>query len=345
MSTLFVRSPYIIAITGTVGQVASVELKVWNNPSSAPGHPTRILTKPIPSANVTTVYFDISPYIREYIQPISFVEYGAVGTIENNEFANASIIVKLNETTEFISSFTCLKGFGYNDDGYNYNKSSAFTALTNGTYYTDETTCGSLYLDTQTDGLSYTATYTDIVTGASIGTFALSGSIKKIPYIHPSAFALGGNKLVITNPSAVVLGTYFFKTQCENRYTPINCDFINKFGVWQRLVFLKVSKTNIDVSGKEYNFMSGAVNYNILEAKTRELNINGKESIKVNTGFVPEEYSEVVKQLMLSETILLDNRPVRRKTNAMPLPSAVNQRNINYELDFVYANPLINVGI
>ena len=344
-NTIFIRSPYIIGVTGTAGQIAKVELKIWNSPSAAPATATRILSKPIPSATVTTVYFDISPYIREYVKPLSFTESAVVGTIANNEFANASIVVKLNETTEFINSFTCLKGFSYFQQGYNSAKTNPFSALEDGTYFIKDTTCGSIYFDTQTDGLNYTATYSNLSTGATIGTIVMNGSIKRVPYALPASFAQGGNKLVITNPSASVLGTFIFVTQCEQKYTPINCDYINKFGVWQRLVFFKVSKSTIDVKGSGYNFMSGAVNYSITDAKNKELNINGKESIKVNTGFVPESYSGVIKQLMLSETILLDNRPVRRMTNNMPLPTAVNQRNINYELVFDYANPIINSGI
>ena len=344
-TTLFVRSPYIIAVTGTVGQIASVQLKVWNSPASAPATPTRVLSKPIPSINVTTVYFDISPYIREFIEPISFSPSAVLGAIENNEFANASIVVRLNETLQFTNDYKCLKGFAYHEQGYNFAKTTPFSALNDGTYYVQDTTCGSLYFDTKTDGLNYTATYKNLTTGATIGTIVMNGGIKKIPYVLPAAFAQGGNKLVITNPTSSILGTFSFVTQCEIKYTPVNCDFINQFGVWQRLVFFKVNKTNIEVNGSVYNFMSGEMNYNIQEAKIKELNINGKESIKLNTGFVPEAYSVVIKQLMLSETILLDNRPVRRKSNSMPLPTSLVSKNINYELDFEYANSIINISV
>jgi hypothetical protein len=61
------RSPYIIEID-EAGQTGSkIELFLWNGSGSAPASPTYTLSKLIPSPTNTANYYNISPYIREYI--------------------------------------------------------------------------------------------------------------------------------------------------------------------------------------------------------------------------------------------------------------------------------------
>ena len=80
------------------------------------------------------------------------------------------------------------------------------------------------------------------------------------------------------------------------------------------------------------------------KAPKKLFNSNGTESIQVNTGWVPESYSEVIKQLTFSESIRLDGKPVNIKTKSIDLFKAINERNINYTIDFEYANHMISNG-
>ena len=52
-----------------------------------------------------------------------------------------------------------------------------------------------------------------------------------------------------------------------------------------------------------------------------------------------------MKQLMLSEKILLDDKPVIIETKSLELQKNINDRNINYKLSFKYANPTLNYNI
>ncbi len=69
------------------------------------------------------------------------------------------------------------------------------------------------------------------------------------------------------------------------------------------------------------------------------------DKISVNTGWVFESYSEVMKQLLLSEKILLDDKPVNVDTKSLELQKNINNRNINYNLSFKYSNPTLNYNI
>jgi hypothetical protein len=66
------------------------------------------------------------------------------------------------------------------------------------------------------------------------------------------------------------------------------------------------------------------------------------QSIRINTGWVDENNSELIQDLLLSETILLDLKPVTIKTDGTELKTSLNNKMINYEMEFDYSFDLIN---
>ena len=82
--------------------------------------------------------------------------------------------------------------------------------------------------------------------------------------------------------------------------------------------------------------------YNTSVGYNKFMNINGNASVKINTGWVEENNSEAIQQLMLSEVILLDNKPVKIKTKSIEKVKNINDKMINYSMEFDYANDIIN---
>ena len=53
----------------------------------------------------------------------------------------------------------------------------------------------------------------------------------------------------------------------------------------------KTSKERFSVTSNDYNLMqSDLVNYSVLEGQKKQFNVNGKESIKSNSGWVSDEF-------------------------------------------------------
>ena len=69
----------------------------------------------------------------------------------------------------------------------------------------------------------------------------------------------------------------------------------------------------------------------------KRYNTNYRNSITCNTGFVGEDYSEVMSQLLASERLVLDGKPVNVVTNSLQLQKHINDNTINYTIDFQYA--------
>jgi hypothetical protein len=88
--------------------------------------------------------------------------------------------------------------------------------------------------------------------------------------------------------------------------------------------------------------MPSQLDYSIYQAQTKSFNINGQQSVKLNTGWVDENYSDLITDLLLSETILLDGKPVELKTTSTELKTSLKDKMINYEIEFDYAFNFIN---
>ena len=343
---IFARSPYILTIN-EAGQTASmIQIFLWNgNTTPMPASPAYTLSKQIPSSSSPATYYDLSPYIRE------FINHNTLQTITTSNAPTPSAqwcwigIKTFKKTTGgFVQFGTTLtyrayEGYGNYTDGANPNLSRIHLDAGTYNYYLDGTgNYGHLTIENISGD---TIKYTNLVTGAnntsSLGTL----NVQDYPRVY-STYLSAGNKVEIINAGTTVW-TATFQPKAECKYTPIRCDFVNKYGAWQTEWFYKASNRAINVENTEYNLMPATYpSYDIQEGQRKVFNTNAKEQVKVNTDWVNESYSEVIRQLMLSERILLDKSPVKINTKSTELFKSINTHMINYQLDFEYAYDTIN---
>ena len=136
--------------------------------------------------------------------------------------------------------------------------------------------------------------------------------------------------------------------QCEPKYSPNKVTFINKFGVQQDLFFFKKSVEKMMTKRenyKSYNISNGS--FSRTEHTSRDYNVTSNESISLSSGFVPESYNEVFKQLLLSERVWITNEdnltyPVNIKTSNITYKTHLNDKLIEYTIDFEKSYNTIN---
>jgi hypothetical protein len=341
MPNIFARSPYLIRIAETGQQGSKVELFISNSTFST--NPQWVLTKLIPASNNLETLYDISNYIREYISfnAISTSGDSAV-TTPSAQLAN----VRVKRYKLVSGTYTLLDTIDYLAfDGYSYYEQGALYDL--GNYGLDQS--NYYYLNTKyagklraTVGAGFYAKYTNLVTTVQTTITMASANTYDLPRVR-TANQNDGNILEIFNASNVLQARYYFYPIEECKYTPITIDFVNKYGAWQREIFFKASNDSFAVENTEYNLLqSNVYNYNTLEGQRKTFNTNGKKSIKVNTGWVNESWKETLKQIMLSERILIDLYPAKLNTKSTELFKSINTRQINYSLDFELAYDTIN---
>ena len=91
-----------------------------------------------------------------------------------------------------------------------------------------------------------------------------------------------------------------------------------------------------------FTTVSSVTTYNALEGQRKVFNANGKKSIKVNTGWVAEAWKEVLKEIMLSERILINDKPAKINSKSTELFKHINTKQINYSLEFEFTYDAIN---
>jgi len=127
----------------------------------------------------------------------------------------------------------------------------------------------------------------------------------------------------------------------ECKYTPLLCSFISKKGGWENVYFMKAKEDSTSMKNTVYN-LTQDYNYNALIGQKKTFNTNGDDSIKCNTGWVDESMNIILKDLLFSQTILLDNKPVLIKNKSITYKNTLKDRLINYEMEFEYSFASIN---
>lgn len=354
---IYARSPYFVQISLNSGYGSKIELFLANGTSSLPSTATYTIVKDYNQGTGDTHSYNISNFIREYIENISY------STINNKNFVKVRV-KSYNQNSG--GSYTLLSTLDY----YGTN---GYTLYTQGVNYTDINNSCVILANPSIEhyynrALGTTPTF-DILVNSYIGdkleliltdlnggnssTFTLIGTSAsstvailkaQLSDLSNSAYANGNycNIRYYNGSSLTVNKTVKVTPICEPKYTTVRCDYINRFGGWQVLTFFKAQTNSINVSGTSYNMLSDGVAYNTSLPQTSSFNINGRQNIRLNTGWVPELYSELIQDLLLSETILLDGKPVEIKTQSTELKTSLKDKNINYEIEFEYAYNLIN---
>lgn len=140
---------------------------------------------------------------------------------------------------------------------------------------------------------------------------------------------------------------YKIETVEECKHTPYKLTFVNKFGALQDLYFFKKSELSIQTNEKKYssNIISQG-SYSISSHRDKILNKNGTETLKLSSGFVKEEYNEVFRQFLLSESVWIEvnniTLPVNVKSSSLKFKTSLNDNLIEYSIDLEYAFDKIN---
>jgi hypothetical protein len=144
------------------------------------------------------------------------------------------------------------------------------------------------------------------------------------------------------------------KTFDCSKYEPIRVTFVNKYGALQDLYFTRKSNESVSVKKDAYkasivDFSGSSVTYDNTGHQQRTLNLIGNESITLNTDYIDESCNEHIRQLMLSEQVwmtrLTDEElifPLTLKSQSVQMKTSLNDKMIQYTMNFDIANDKIN---
>ena len=305
-----VRSPYFLNYTDGTGTAESSKALISIVPLQDPPL-TQVLRYTIIKNTGTTLRLDVSELVRDYVAP----SFAGTFNVESLGRASVSIAVSfyddLNATgTEVDTAADTLVGY----DGYSYFSQGNNFILPSGpmlsgtTIYAPENTTGSFYVMAG-DGSLAIETYSTSATSAAGVTI---------------------------------------KRQNCNKYTPIKCVFINKFGVHQEFYFFAKKTDSFSSTGDQYkaNIVSNDGTYDVEKHQFVDFNKNGSVKYALNTDYVGEEVNPYIQELMLSEQVwlVIDGSvvPVRVTTSDVQYRTSLNDKMVNYTVEFEQSNDIIS---
>ena len=376
MICINVRSPYIVSIGdyGATQTGSRVKLSIYQKGQTPPtsGVGFYSLSKNVPSASQRETRYNISNYVKEFFNHTYSTPQGSTPTdapVEDWIFVNVELSWINGGTSTVISTTTYVGLDGYTDyyRGVNqefgvgvqmllllsssvYQRNVLQNSVRTFNLIAEVPNAGNkvdVVYSTTYLGTPFTVTRPAILTTDARGIYN-----KKIRLSIDSTFPE-----FIDNTHEVQIKWYAstivnlglsvpVKVISECKYNPVQCNFINKCGGWEVLPFFKAQSNSISVKGTDYKLTQTALNYNNRIGQFKTFNTNGRQTVKLNTGFVEEDYSNLITELLLSETVLLIinevEYPVTVKTQSSDLKTTLKDKNINYEVEFEYAYNLIN---
>ena len=139
------------------------------------------------------------------------------------------------------------------------------------------------------------------------------------------------------------------------KFTPFRVIFYNRFGALQDIIFSKKSIKQLQTKFEKFkrstiNFNESTFSYDIYKAQKQRIDIQGEESITLNTDFLDEDISNPIQELLMSQQIWIDENiantqtsvsPVIIKTSDVEFKTSVNNKVVNYTIEFEFANDKI----
>jgi len=352
INLIFARSPYQVIIDEANQVKTKVELKLYNKGDSVPTVPTYIMSEGIASVTQTETNYNIAPLILEYIDKY-FLQYSTstITQADKKEWCigQYSTYYSTDGTTWIqidIIDFCAVNGYSVAEDGINLDltKTKAYLLLANPNikvYWNTIIPYYNFICNEKTN--NYQAKWIDKAgTVLKTQTF-YTGVDDFFNYAIPLVYQTSVTIEIYNITTSVLLTKVLTEEICEPKYPVQILWFLNKFGGWNHFAFFKASYNSIDIKNSDYALMQKEVEYDYRRGQTKPFNINGNQSIKVNTGWVTEDYFEWIQDMMLSDTILLNpETPVTIKTTSMQKKTELKDKNINYTLEFDFVNKLIN---
>jgi hypothetical protein len=187
------------------------------------------------------------------------------------------------------------------------------------------------------------------------GVFNLSGSVSSSEQVqqYPQApqetgfpiSSLSEYYTIQAFSGSVALGTpIYFDVVCKQKYPNIRIKWKNRYGQFDWFDFYMVNKQSFSTTVRGYQpqlgtFSGPTLSYNQYDSSNLNYIVDSKQSISVNTFWVPDSYNEIFKQLLVSEEIYwvksqTDLAPLTIATDSLTFKTGVVDKVIQYGFDF-----------
>ena len=339
---ILTRSPFYYNVTLTQFSTSvDFEIKVGTGTlSTITPLSTYSITKTIPTPTTTNTWIDISPYIREHYTytPFSFtgVTANEIRFSPSKQVLLAQVTASFNDTigstqADQGNKYISVDGYGNYLEGQNHEPTKKIL-LSHNEYKADYRGYFIVPLRVASGDANPT------INGVAVPLAFSDGATNYVKYIVVCVFNY--TDLITV---AFAGETITIEPVEECKYDVNQIQFINKFGVFELMHSYKVKKDSISIDSEKFkNNYTNGTSYNTTKHQLQRFNAMGNRKTNVETGFMNEEYNQTIEELLLSEYVWMNGKPVNIDTSSLDFKTRIVDKLISYSLDFEYAYDEIN---
>lgn len=326
-----------------------------------------------------TILFEIGELVKDYIE-VSFD--GNYDTAVNSAWASYTVTNTFDKglATEVLSTHTgtllATHGYGYFEDEINPQNTSGLQQTNTSIFwkkgervrvpvysgrelYDIEWYEGQTIIGNKTFGKNIEAATADTedYKADHSGQLELSadkthfGNTKNTEFLKYSVSPYGADKAILRlRDGTTVTVTVTYIEECRNDSFKVT--FLNKFGAFQDIWMFGRRKEVANASREilrlnTINSSTTSTNFATYTPTDTIFNVEAEKSLVLNTGYVSEQYSQVIQELMISEHVYIheDNNvfPISPTDNSFEYKTHLYDRLINYTVRFDYGYSEINL--
>lgn len=353
--------------------ITNATLKLWIYAGlfgqKDPANPTYTLFKEkLPSESGIT--FDIAELVKDYIE-VRFT--GDYTNIQQSAWVQYEVERNFDDSTSetLIGDFIAYNGWGNFEEGTNPTL-DPLVLMTNRTIYVPEGEIAHIPVSRTTNGVSSVEYFVGGVSqsteaigfittkiGADLTTYTADTTLLTADVTYIKSATSEATSIVSTTDADEITFTGVDYTtdvvycvyKCSGKYTPYKVVFLNRYGVLQDLWFFAKRTDNLGVTKDEYkrntiDVGANDVTYSRYDSTKEIYNVTSNRTFSLNTDFVAEEYNEVIRELLMTENAwIVENGqpyPVVPKSSDLTYKTVLNDKLINFEVQFEYAYNDIN---
>ena len=364
-SASLAQSPMIFTVAESSGVVYSSsfqyygELYYWTGSTTKPALPEYTLVK-YPNESLVGI-FDVSRIMNSTLTDL------AQQNSSNVKYLAVDFYWQYKDGLNIITSSHALSGVYKALDGYGIFQEPINQQITSKSVYYPLLTDGPAtqsFLDSNY-GVSgvYVGTAggtqpTKLVYSGSLGngSFTLSSSISSSQQIQQYPIAPNQSGFPLSSLSeyytiqpysgSTALGTPIrFEQACIQKYPNIRIKWKNRFGQFDWFNFYLVNRQGFQSTKRTYqpqlgSWQSTGLSYQNYDSSTLNYLSDSKQTLSVNTDYLPDSYNDIFKQLLVSDEIYWvynepnSLRPITITTNNVVFKTGVNDKLVQYQFDF-----------
>ena len=362
-----INSPVYLKIENSSLASCTLTLAIYSGAfQSSPSTTYELVKNEVGSNNY--VIFEIGELIKDYI---AYSFSGSFGSNGVNVWVQTTATPKNSSGTALDAISTIMLAFdgvGYFEDGFtitsttnsattqslNRYKGNVTKLISNDTIFRE--TQEVLYIpvlanfsvNSGSDTLAG-ATTVNFKNGSSTVssvtvTTGVSNTNNSIVYATSTTATLTSVDIVTSGSTETIT----IEEQPCNKFTNLPVIFVNRHGALQKVNFFLKSTESVAVQREELktNTLTTGGTYSVNNHQYKNRNINSRETIILNSGYVNDSYNQVIEEILISPRcwIFKDNAylPIVPQDSGVTFQTSLNDRLANYTMTFKFAFDKIN---